>query len=163
MGFIFGKSRIDAQERERCLAYLREELRISKLFEEPREKIKILGEELANAEDDTQLIKRAQTELTSIITLTIELIKERRNMGPIPEPAIKAFTVWEQVYTAFKELARGLREDLNSDTTISIGLPLLSMYQDISHKAYDEHGKLLRQLKLSDDEKETLLINSISF
>ncbi len=163
MGFIFGKSRIDVQEHEHCLAYLQEELRISKLFEEPRNKIKNLDEELSNAAADAQLIKRIQAELTRIIVLTNELIKERRNMAPVPKSAISVFTAWEQVYTAFKELARGLRKDLDPDTTIPIGPYLLSKYQEISYKAYDEHGKLVRRLKLSDAEKEALLGNLDSF
>ena len=163
MGFLFGKSRIDIQERERCSAYLQEELRISKLFEEPRNKIKKLGEQLSNAEADAQLIRRIQAKLTRIITLTNELIKERRNMTPIPQPAISLFTAWEQVYVAFRELARGLRKDLDPDTTIPIGPYLLSKYQEIFHKAYNEHGKLVRRLKLCDDEKEALLGNWDSF
>ena len=175
MGFLFGQPKIHGDERSKCLAYLEEEFKLTAFQEKEANlynnaKVTYIS---APREDAAKQMRIAANRLARSAT---EILKRRGKMASIPDAAYATYFAWQLTYSDYSSWATanavGLggvmnfpSVDMGSLDTIAevhgehVG-KLFLQSEKSREKAMKEMKKLLKRLKLSGAEAQTLFNNA---
>jgi len=160
MGFSFGKSKIQGDERHKCLAYLEEELKISFLHQKERDYYENRVTECNTRTNTTaEFLNAVKPAITQLLESTNDIINRRAKMLPIPQVAQPTYHAWGKVYATHLiwaiEVSEGSQityreKDLQRDYELTL--------VETAH----EHEKSIKKLKLSESEAQELLDRAIT-
>ncbi len=151
MGFLFGQPKIQGDERQKCLAYLKEEFKISALDERERQLFQnaILECSLEAKHEGMygkELDERMSGASNRLAKAAEQIMKRRAKFVDVPDVALPTCSAWQRVYSAYSAWA----------TEQPPQPELFQQYEKYKAEAAREHYKLLKRLKLSDDEAQEL-------
>ena len=172
MGLIFGSPKIQGEELRKCLDYLEEEFKTSafhekesKLFENVMLECSIKG---MHGKELQQRISSASNRLAKAAE---QIMKRREKLGNIPDAASATYFAWHRMYSAYSVYMTEESAQQAKHTKVSIPIPqkdeierilkLTQEYVKYKAEAAKEHYKLLKRLKLSDEETQELLNNAL--
>jgi len=152
--------KIDEEERVASVRYLKEEIKLIVFRDREYNLYNIALSEYceASASDsqDTREMCRAANRLQQAAE---HILKCRADMGPIPDIALKNYSVWQSVYIDYDAYATANSQYWKEE---DMGLEPHNKYLRICEsripisvrKANGEMGKLYQRLRLSDEERE---------
>jgi hypothetical protein len=171
MGFLFGQPKIQGDERQKCLNYLEEELKISAFHEKESQLLEnVMLECSLKGMHGKELQERISSASTRLAKAAEQIVKRRAKLGNIPDTALATYSAWNRMYSACSvwiteqaaqemKHAKVLMPSTSKEETERM-LELFQEYQKYKLEAAKEHHKLLKRLKLSDEETQELLNNA---
>ena len=167
MGFISREPRIEGAERQECLAYLEEEMKLG-LF---RVKVDSLADEGMMrygqlAQKDKAKAFEGMVKVTNHISqAATELVRRKHEMTFIPDAALATSSAWETVYLDYKTLATSEATTMEADvhgmaTDWEHVQRLVKEVKKAIGKAQREDKRLLKRLKLTGDEARGIVDNA---
>jgi len=167
MGFISREPRIEGAERQECLAYLEEEMKLGLL----REKVdNLFTEGMMNygrlAQKDKNKAFEGMVKVAKCVSqAATELVRRKHEMTFIPDAALATSSAWETVYSDYEALATAqagaMEADPNGMTTEWDRVrELVRKVKKSTRRAQKEEKKLQKRLKLTGDEARRILDNA---
>ena len=172
MGFLFGEPKIHGDERSKYLAYLEEEFKLTAFQEKESNiynnaKVTYIS---APREDAAKQMRIAANRLAQSAT---EILRQRNKMSPIPDAASATYFAWQVTYSDYSSwataivsglqvIANALTSDIDTIAEVQgeHAGKLLSQSEKSREKAMKEMKNLLKRLKLSGAEAQTLFNNA---
>ncbi len=164
-------------ERRQCLAYLEEEFKIAAFDQKAREAFENAMVEAATKLNASQISSQEfQKEISQAVSrldvAAKETVRRRDKMTRVPNIALSTFSAWHRMYLAYSAWAavKTAHEAKNarvsiptvSKNEIDRTVQLFQEYEKCKVEAAKEHHKLLKRLKLSDEETQELLNNALA-
>ena len=173
------RSKLSDEERKKCLAYLEEEWKLRAFYAKERNiheeaiaeaAIRLNSHQITSKEFQEEIC-RASSRLAKA---TVELLTRRSDIWPVPDIAYEACVAWETAYSAYSAWATA-QASHETEYGKVYGLPVaraklvaegislkglrehVLQYEKCWQKAINEEKKLVKRLKLSDEERVTLL------
>jgi hypothetical protein len=164
-------------ERRQCLAYLEEEFKIAAFDQKAREAFENAMVESATKLNASQISSQEfQKEISqAVLRLDVaakETIRRRDKMTRVPNMALSTYSAWHRMYLAYSAWAAVKTAQETKSASVSIPavskdeiektIKLFQEYEKCKIKAAKEHHKLLKRLRLSDEETQGLFNNALA-
>jgi hypothetical protein len=171
---LFGEPKIQGDERQRCLDYLEEELKIAAFDQKGREVFENAMVESATKLNSSRITSHEFDKEISQATLRLavtakETVRRRDKMTCVPNIALSTYSAWHRMYSAYSAWAAEQAAQAAEHAKVLIPIvskdeierfrKLFQEYEKYKAEAANEHKKLLKRLKPSGDETQRLLNN----
>ena len=152
--------KIDEEERAACLRYLKEEIKLIVFRDKEHNLYNItLSEYQESSASDSQDIKEMCRAANRLLQATEHILKCRADMEPIPDIALKNYSLWRSVYIDYNAYTKANYECWKNE---DMGLESNNKYLKICEsrvnisvrKANGELQKLYQRIRLSGEERE---------
>ena len=166
MGFLFGESKIRGDERQKCLSYYEQELKL-KAFQE--KEADLYNDAVVKYGDSMTIDNLASKEMCGAANRLSQsasaILKRRGGMASIPDVASMMYLAWQMTYSDYSAWASAQYAALQAvangmQPNIARVRELLSQSEKSRHKAENEEKKLLKRLKLNINDISTMLSNA---
>ncbi|MBA7575527.1 MAG: hypothetical protein GH159_01150 [Dehalococcoidia bacterium] len=164
-------------ERRRCLAYLEEEFKIAAFDLKAREAFENAMVQSATKLNASQINSQEfQKEISQAVSrldvAAKETVRRRDKMTRVPNIALATYSAWHRMYLAYSawtavktaQEAKSARVSIPivSKNEIDRTIKLFQEYEKCKIEAAKGHHKLLKRLKLSDEETQELFNNALA-
>jgi len=167
MGLLFRQPTIEGDERQECLNYYEEELKlgllrmqVDELFGKGMMKYGQLA--LQNREDGLEGMLKVNKHVSQIAS---DIVKRKKEMNTVPSVASVMSSAWEVVYSDYEALAEAQADATQADYDGVAAdwkrlQELAAKAKKSLRKALKEENKFLKGLKLGSDETQRILDNA---
>ena len=171
MGFLFGQAKIQSDERQKCLAYLAEEFKISAFHEKENQLFAdVMLDCSVKGMHGKELQQRISSASNRLAKASEHIMKRRAKLQNIPDVALSTYSAWHKMYSAYSVYMAEEAAQQAKHAKVLIPIPqkdeiekirkLIQEYEKYKAESAKEHYKLLKWLKLSEEETEELLNNA---
>lgn len=166
MGFLFGEQKIQGNERKKCFEYYEEESKLTVFQEKEADlynnALVKYGKSISTDSNAAKEMCRAANRLTQAAS---EILRRRGKMASIPDAASAMYFAWQVAFSNYSAWATAQSAAIEAAAS---GMEpygwrvrqLLEQFEKSHHEAEKEEKKLLKRLKLSGDEFQTLFNNA---
>ena len=166
MESAFGEPQIEGDERQKCLAYLQEELKLAAFQDKEATLYKNASAKYLDAPPTDSLAPKEKYRAANRLAQAAdEIVKRRDKMGPIPDAASAAYSGWQLAYSDYSAWVSALSAATEAiadgiEPPVREVLKLASQFQKSRYVARDEGRKFLDRLGLDGNMIQELLIDA---
>ena len=166
MGFLFGESKIQGDERQECLAYLQEECKFRAFQEKEADLYNDAVVKYGNSMTTDSLASKEMCRAANRLSQSASaILKRRAGMASIPDVASTIYLAWQMTYSDYSAWASAQYATIQAvangmQPNIARVRELLSQSEKSRHKAENEEKRLLKRLNLNINDISTMLSNA---